>query len=343
MTRARDSGVVLPMVLFFALLLVSSVATFTRRSVIDSMISINRDAGARAEALARGGVRLAEAVILEDLALSNEDPEHVTLSDTRGVPIQIDDGRGGALTLRIEDSSSRLNLNALFVSGDDGNVDDLSLIFLEKLLTLVVDEMDIPPGEKALYDPTELAANLVDWGDANDIRLQGGPENAYYQEQDPPYQAPNHALLSLDEMRLIEGFDGHLVDALRPYLTVHPYAQLPETGGGGINPNTAPPHVLRLLFYDDGVDLILIKEDRIRQILDLREEGGVFCGDQGGDQCTPISEIVGPNPIYPPPSYNAIVFRVLSEARVGDVRRSILAVIDTSQLPQPRRLSWRVR
>jgi hypothetical protein len=144
-------------------------------------------------------------------------------------------------------------------------------------------------------------------------------------------------------MRLIEGFDGPLVDALRPYLTVHPYALLPEAGGGGINPNTAPPHVLKLLFYDDGVEPILIKEERIRQILELREKGGVFCGDQGGDQCTPISEIVGPNPIYPPPTYVASVFRVHSEARVGDVRRSVLAVIDRSQLPLPRRLSWRVR
>jgi len=342
MSRVRESGVVLPMVLFFALLLVSSVATFTRRSVVDSMIASNRDAGARAEALARGGVRIAEALILEDLALES-DPDTVhTLSNTRRDPIVIDDGKGGTLTLRIEDTSSRLNLNALFAYADDSGIDERSRIFLEAMLGMVLDEMDIPPGEKALYDPAELAANLIDWADADDIRLQGGPENAYYQEQDPPYTASNHALLSLDELRLVEGFDGPLVDALRPYLSVYPYTVAAESGGG-INLNTAPPHVLKLLFYDDGVDLILAKDDVIRQILDVREKGGTLCGDQGDDQCTPINEIVGPNPIYPPPTFSASVFRVFAEARIGEVRRSVEAVLDRSQLPEPRRLSWRVR
>jgi type II secretory pathway component PulK len=53
-------------VLFFALLLTSSVATFTHRATIDAMISRNRESSARAEALARGGVRVATALILED-------------------------------------------------------------------------------------------------------------------------------------------------------------------------------------------------------------------------------------------------------------------------------------
>lgn len=343
MRRTRESGVVLPMVLFFSLLLVSSVATFTRRSVVDSMIASNRDAGARAEALARGGVRLAEALILEDLALEADEETVHTLSNSQRGPIAIDDGRGGLLTLRIEDASSRLNVNALFAYADDSGVDERSRFFLKAILELVIEEMDIPPGEKALYDPDELAANLIDWADADDIRLQGGPENAYYQEQDPPYQANNHALLSLDELRLVEGFDGPLVDALRPYLSVHPYTIAGETGGG-INLNTAPPHVLKLLFYDDGLgDLILAKEDVIRQILDLREEGGVLCGDQGDEGCTPISEIVGPNPVYPPPTFSASVFRVQAQAQIGEVRRTVEAVIDRSQLPEPRRLSWRVR
>jgi hypothetical protein len=53
------------------------------------------------------------------------------------------------------------------------------------------------------------------------------------------------------------------VDALRPYVTVYPYA-----GGGGINPNTAPPYVLALLFFDDEVQLRLAGDHVQLSVLD---------------------------------------------------------------------------
>src|SRR5262249_3134026 len=62
----RREGIVLVVVLFFALLLASTVATFAKIALIDHMIVRNRDARARAEALARGGIRLATALLLED-------------------------------------------------------------------------------------------------------------------------------------------------------------------------------------------------------------------------------------------------------------------------------------
>ena len=62
----RRAGVVLLVVLMFAMLLSASVATFTRRAVIDAMIARNRVASARAEALARGGARLAAAFLIHD-------------------------------------------------------------------------------------------------------------------------------------------------------------------------------------------------------------------------------------------------------------------------------------
>ena len=63
---AEQRGVVLMAVLVFALLLTTSVASFTHRAVIDAMISRNRDAAAEAEALARGGARLAAAMLVSD-------------------------------------------------------------------------------------------------------------------------------------------------------------------------------------------------------------------------------------------------------------------------------------
>ncbi len=62
----RQQGVVLLIVLFFALLLTSSIATFTRRALIDASVARNRDAAARAEALARSGIRLGKSVLIMD-------------------------------------------------------------------------------------------------------------------------------------------------------------------------------------------------------------------------------------------------------------------------------------
>ena len=54
MTRTRrKQGVVLFIVLFFTLLLTASIATFVKRATVDAILSRNRDAMARTEALAR--------------------------------------------------------------------------------------------------------------------------------------------------------------------------------------------------------------------------------------------------------------------------------------------------
>lgn len=344
-------GVVLLVVLFFVLLLVSGVATFSKRSIIDAMISRNRDDFSSASALARGGVRLAQALLIQDRI--NEEAADVPVIDTHTelwarvdkVPLQ--SGRG-SLKLRIEDSGSRLNLNALFQMDEVGTLvpSDMTEPFLLAFLEKIISELPVPPGEKALYDVRELTNNLIDWIDPDEERVRGGPENSYYQGQDPPYRAANRALLSVDELQLIEGFDQTLVKALRAYVTVYPYA---PTGcqivsrGCGVNLNTAPPHVLATLYYDDGVGLRLADEDLVRDILKIRQDGGIICSpDHNIDGCTPVHDLVA-NAIFPAPTYSTQVFLVKAEARVGQVRRTVEATIDRSDPAVPRLLSWRVR
>jgi general secretion pathway protein K len=347
----HERGVVLFVVIFFSLLLSASVATFVRRATLDYMVARNREDAARAEALARGGVRIAEALLLEDRL-----QEAAGLSeaiDTHQDPWKRVDGvvieapGGGTLALRIEDTGARLNLNALFEVDDTGvrRAHDLAEPLLELLLEKAVEDVPVPPGEK-LYDVRELAANLLDFVDGDEERQRGGPEDAYYQSQDPPYRAHNEPLFSLDELRLVEGFDAKLVEALKPYVSVYPYAPGgcgSEAVGCGVNLNTAPHWVLALLYYDDGVDLRLAPEDLVRRILKIRDEDGTICAEgQRDDGCTPIREIV-PNPAFPPVTFASEIFVVTSQARVGEVRREVEAVVDRSQAEGPRLLSWRVR
>jgi hypothetical protein len=77
----------------------------------------------------------------------------------------------------------------------------------------------------------------------------------------------------------------------------------------------------------------------------VRMQGGgrtVCLPGQSPERCTPINEIVV-NPIFPPPTWSARIFSVVSVGQVGEIRRTVEAVVDRSQPPQLRLLSWRVR
>ena len=79
-----------------------------------------------------------------------------------------------------------------------------------------------------------------------------------------------------------------------------------------------------------------------------REAGRIICDDTGiaPERCVNPSEVgVVEGSIYPPTSLpaQAWVFTVVSEARVGEIVRSIEAVIDRSLPTEPRLLSWRLR
>ena len=343
---------ILALVLVLALLLSVSMISFTRRAVVDTMIVHNRDAAARAAALARSGIRLAVAILLEDQAakqLQSFETGEVRLATPGNTSddlwnlvkdFEVGDPDGGTLRIEIKDGGSLLNLNAVVpYTGDDAPPDQDAEPFLRELLTKVIDEMPIDPGEK-LYEPEELARNLIDWMDTNDTRIGGGAENDYYLSQDPPYRASNGPLLSVEEVGLVEGFDVRLVDALRHYVTVYPIV-----GANGINLNTAPPHVLALVYHGVTGEKRLADEGVVARILSLRDQGNVLCtGSVPGQECLPLSDAdLGEGSLFPPVTLpdESAAFTVRSRGRVGDIQRSVIAVVDRSDLSNPQLLFWR--
>jgi type II secretory pathway component PulK len=329
---------VLVAVLFFVLLSSATIATFLSRATVDGFSAHNRDAAARAEALARGGVRLAVAALLADRLLESQEQFEVDSAQDgwaqlAGVPFELPDG--GWLRVRVEDAGTKLNLNALFAKGKPRH--ETTEIFLGELLTKVIGEIPVRPEQK-LYDVEKLAQNLIDWVDADEVRVAGGAEDEYYQAQRPPYLSWNLPLFSVDELRLIEGFDAQLVDALRPYVDV-----FPVVNADGVNPNTAPDWVLALLYHGVAGSQRLADEDTVRRILDIREQNGILCADEANNAaCTPLREAIE-GEVFPPPSFHGDVFRVTAEARYGEVRRTVEAVVDRSDAEKPVYLAWRVR
>lgn len=333
--RRREAGVVLVLVLVFVLLLVSSIATFLRRAVLDATIVENRDATARAEGLARGGVRLATALLLEDRL---REASGLRVETRRDVWARVGSqqplvfGDDAELRLRIQDAAARLDLNALFELGEVR--DPATEVLLVALLERAVRDAGL--ADDPAHDPGDLARNLIDYVDADTVGLRGGFEDDYYQQQDPPYRAANRPLLTLEELALVQGFDAALVEALRPYVTVFPYVD-----AGGINPNTAPPWVLGILFHGTAGDYRFASADQAESLLRLREQGLLCHETADHPDCTALGEAL-PGEVYPPPSYVSEVFEVSAEARVGEIRRTVEAVIDRSSPSEPLVLSWRV-
>lgn len=353
----RTAGIVLPLVLIIGLLLSAGIFTFLNRSIVDGILVSNRDNEAAAMALARGGIQLGTAVVYRQrhraqvLAMSSRDAGS-TLDDfwARVGSSSLETDWGGKLVVEIEDTGARLNINALVPQGvapqgeevsQESQANQEAEEFLVEILRKVIGEMRPSTEREFTYDERELSRNLIDYIDADDIAINGRNEDDYYLSQIPPYSPANGPLMSIDELAMIEGFDVELTNALRPYLTVYPLL-----GDQGINVNTAPSHVLALLYFGSSGDMNLAKEDVVTDVMKVREAGRFVCTQTESDpkKCVPLSEVgLAEGGIYPPVTLpqTSLTFKITARAEVNQVTRIIEAVIDTTNRETPQLLSWR--
>jgi len=100
--------------------------------------------------------------------------------------------------------------------------------------------------EALRVDPS-LRYALVDWIDPDSNAGPGGAEDIEYLNGNPPHRAANRPLASVEELRLVRGFDAKTVAMLAQYVTVLPVASTL------VNVNTASPVVLAALV--NGLDI----------------------------------------------------------------------------------------
>ena len=126
-----------------------------------------------------------------------------------------------------------------------------------------------------LPDATEEVVDaIVDWRDEDHRRERYGAEDDDYQNADPPYEAKDSFLESLEELFLIKGFSEDLYKKWRPFIT--------EYGDGRVNINTASREVMLILGLDENLaDKIIefrIGEDRLEGSADdgvFKDEGAI--------------------------------------------------------------------
>ncbi|MFG0587995.1 type II secretion system minor pseudopilin GspK [Acinetobacter sp. YQ_14] len=150
-------------------------------------------------------------------------------------PFPVEDG---AVSGRLLDESGKFNLNNLVKS--DGKVDEAAKRWFEKLLQRV-------------GLPAELSQAVIDWQDSDDETTGAmGAESNYYQGLNPAYLASNTMFHSVDELKLVKGFEGRNYDLIKPYVTA-----LPEQTK--LNMNTAS--ALLLASIDPRVDVNALDQE----------------------------------------------------------------------------------
>jgi general secretion pathway protein K len=184
--------------------------------------------------LRRGALHWASVALLEDAAQNSID--HLGEPWAMGLPtLPVE---GGAIRVSVEDAESRFNLNNLVQNPAQGPAQNPAqnpdLAVFQRLLV----ELKLDPS---------LANAVVDWIDADStVTSPGGAEDNDYLQLKTPYRAANQPLASVDELRLVKGFDAKTVQTLLPFVTALP------PGHTAINVNTASPMLLAAL---TGMDL----------------------------------------------------------------------------------------
>ena len=173
--------------------------------------------------LRRGALHWASVALLEDAAQNSVDH----LGETWAQPLPPLPVDGGAISVSVEDAQGRFNLNNLVKANPPSRDDVQYAIFQRLLIELKLDPL--------------LANALVDWIDADSSPSPGGggAEDVDYLNLKTPYRAANQPLASVEELRLVRGFDAKTVQTLLPFVTV-----LPPGTTTAVNVNTASPELI---------------------------------------------------------------------------------------------------
>ena len=337
----REDGVVLILAIVVIALTVGSAYAFTRSSLLDILGAQQRMDRTRAELLARAGPAMAIRALQEDLASS--DPLSAAIEGPRDPwrllgagPIEIEGV--GELRIEVMDAGQRISLNDLATGeGLDG---DTRRQFLSRALERVIENI---PGraEEKRYDPDELADGILDWIDADQQTRLGDEEARFYRDRRARSLPPDRALFSLGELEDVPGMDSRLLDAMDAYFS--PGLREPRFAEAGLNPNTAPPHVLALV-YIVGAGTFL-EDEEVYRVLKARQDGQIFCPSEGADEaCVDFASVVNQpgETLYPAISLESAVFLVRSRATVGEASACITSVLDRSEPNQVVTLAYRL-
>lgn len=211
-SRRRDAqrGIALVAVLWGVLLLSVLAVTYSTRAGTEARLVRNVAERAAVRSLADAGVFWALRELLRPAAAQR------IASDGTRYAIAF---RGAQLHVAVQDEGGKVDLNGAAPA------------LLEAVLAAAGAEPAAAHG---------IAQSIADWRDRDDDRRPGGAEAGDYAAAGLATGPRNAPFVLLEELRAVWGMTPALFAAASPLLTVH-------SGAGGIDPQTAPPPVLRAL------------------------------------------------------------------------------------------------
>ena len=306
----NQRGFALIITLIVTALLVAVVTEFIREVYVETTLRRSYRDGEQAVLMAdsgiMGGVRLLQTVMVAQT--------YTSLNDAwKAKPLHIEDERG-VLDVFIEEESGKLNLNV--VSSPSG---EYAGTYYAGVFTRLLNRLKLP---NDLIDP------LTDWIDENVDPHRNGAEANWYQRLKPPYSPRNGPLQTLEELRLIKGFDSKTFEALRSLVTVYP--DTPFSPAAPVNINTAPPEILASL--DDA-----LTDDLVKRITD-RRKSEPFKTPADLVKVAGLEQIA--TRLQTRITTKGAVYRLMATAKIGETARTIEAVVRV-RVGLPEFLYWR--
>lgn len=364
--------------LIIAIMIISVMMLFTSDLILNSQVNISLATSARdnvkAEYMAKSGLNVALLLLASDLAYdlyNSKITKGGGLSDglgdiwsaMNGLPIGgetlemlgqfqesfdlsavldnkvIDQLKlfDGAFVLDVSDESQRINLN-LCRTGRCAET------------TMMLESLFSCPAEKAFLDEKklsgkEMAYRIKDWIDENSTAEEASgynDENEPYTKRDPKMFAKNAQMDSLEELRLIEGWDEEVHAVFSPYLTIFPYQYATTDKNFKMNINTTSRALLQCLFPESKGECLeksavaLAKRNTDssslgapgQKVADILKDTLCYQGEAGKDQ-----EAQNRANWF---SQSSMVYRIETRGNVGNSEKKLLAVIERT-MPDPKK------
>jgi type II secretory pathway component PulK len=378
--------------LLIAIMIISVMMLFTSDLILSSQVNLTlatqtRD-NLKAEYMAKSGLNAATLLLASDLAYvlfqAQQDPKASLVTGLNGIwPIMNGMPIGGETLDMMSSFQKEMGLNSVM---DEDVLEQLKLFDGQFVLTvsdetqkinvndcynsrcsevvLMLEALFACPAEARFLETKkvtgkELALRIKDYID-KDSRAEDGSgfndENEPYLKRLPKQMAKNAPLDSVDELRMVEGWDEEIHAVFAPFITAFPFQNGSTDRTFQMNINTASRALLQCLFPEAKGDC----NEKSTFALQKRETDQVALGSPGEK----VSDILKETLCYtggdgnPGEANNranwfqqySMVFRVQVEGTVGDSVRRLDAVVqrvmpDTkkNEKSTSRLLYWKVR
>ena len=121
-------------------------------------------------------------------------------------------------SVEISDESAKINVNACYTGRCTQTIRQLIALFSCPAERLFLEEKNLTPEELA-YRIKDFITDSTEASPESGI----GDLNAPYQQFDPPYNAKGRPFDTIDELKLVDGWDDQIHKVFSDYITVYPY------------------------------------------------------------------------------------------------------------------------